>query len=311
MLTVALLPFPLLQFSAWTGDGVTTAVILLFFALLLALTLEPEWPKRKGIPLKMSFFCLTVVCLSLIKISYLPVMLLVGILPILNRRYRGRALLPVILSCLLAILLFVGWYAQISGINQFYFSDAQPDPSAQASAVLGNPFRFLMRMAKTVFVVDAPIDYLRQETLIGGFYSERQPLPLHFALASAVALTLSALRTNGLAFPSQPGRGALLSAKVLCATSIALTVVLIFTAIYLNCDAVGSSYISNIAGRYFIPLLPLATIIPFALRGGSEHDTLAKTSFFNIYTIWIIVIIVSSLVAMICALLVPYNLFYP
>jgi uncharacterized membrane protein len=308
MLSIALLPFSVVQFSAWSGDGVTTALTYFVCSLILSCALEQGRSKDdRRLFLKPFVLCLSLIAMALVKISYFPVVFLVLLLPVVNKDYRSKRTIPLIAALLFSVAVFLYWYACISGIIQFWGSD----PSGQQEYVMSHPLAFLKAVFKTIMIAGDlgrfSYDYLLQSSLIGSFYWERQPLPIYFAILSVASVTVGMFIENRRPtnmFTLDPR--AVIFAKALVFIVNIVIVLLIFYALYAQCNVVGAAYVTNIAGRYFLPLLPLLLIVPFAFKTHETPGVISDARTLGRVKSIVVVFVVLSLIATVAALSTPY-----
>lgn len=256
LVTISLIPSTVISMSSVTADSVTYATCVAFMTLVLRCALAGKTPPRADLA---GLSCATL-ALALVKVSYLPLLLLLILIPLLNPRARSRvSLLPTALAALGACLLFLGWYALISGINTGAMFNVGASPTLQKGVVLDHPLHYLR-----ILTAQIPAqDYFN----IGSF----QAYDIHghiiysgwvTVLTLCCAVTSHDIREYGI----DRLRMHLPLVTTICLMATACVFVLVCTALYLQYTPVASDTIDGIQPRYFLPVL-LVVLLPVYANG--------------------------------------------
>jgi uncharacterized membrane protein len=294
---VAALPGMIGQLSAFGADGMTFATCFLTTAYILRLAFQ----KRRVTAWQTVALAGLGVAVALVKPSYLPLGLLLLLIPILNRHgAAGRRWLCTSLAAVPAVVVALVWL----GATAFIDIGVNPanDASAQKAFVLRSPLAFAKAMWNT-FILDYPSGVsvgsgsIYRE-IFGSFASLQAPVPMVFVLLLMAALTLTVFlrSSHDNSFVPVAGRG-ILSRGIVIATAL-LTVVATAAALYLYFTPTFGTSVQGLQGRYFLPELLLILI------GFSGANRLARQ---NGPKGFVVLVLAVSLVAAAC---VTYNRFW-
>lgn len=263
---LALLPTSIFQAIIISADAATTAICLLFFALISRLWLSS---KHGGFGIALPLLVGSL--LALTKPSYILLLGLVWFLPKNAIQFRYGSISAKVLLTLLPVSLFA--FVTLLGKR---FADSMAmyfprdtfltiEPIAQLKSLLLSPVDFLAVLSKTV--VYNFEGWLQGSIGILGYNGVPTPYPM--VVLVCISLLLSAI----WAAPAFR-KSAWLFLLFGSVSSLAVIVLL-----YMTFNPVGSDIISGVQGRYFIPLLPflllgLAKLIPFTLNASRKFTPL-------------------------------------
>jgi uncharacterized membrane protein len=244
LLLLALSPMGLRQMALLTADSLTIAYAFLFIAIVLHLTLV-SGAARQSVWIGALTAC--AVALTLAKLAYAPMVLLVLICPPAQfrdpRRHRAVVLGVLGVSALAAI----AWLVAIRDLYVPQPIAPDADPARQVAFILSHPLRY------------AGILYDDLRRNLGGYVfaclGYAGHVPWLFGWAHIAALSGVALLDCGRPRPLE-WRAKL----VLLAVAIA-TYALINTLNYLGWSPVGAPRIGFIQGRYYLPIAPLLFLL--------------------------------------------------
>lgn len=255
---VGLLPINIMLNAGVTGDTMCIVCCVGFLVALLRLLLEkPSSARRSWIVL-----VATIVCLGLVKMSYLPLMLLAALIPLVRKEYRTRRCYAMIGGAWLAsVVLFGAWYMlAVSGVNTGAMFKAEVHPSEQMAFILQHPLVY----GKLMLNLFLQSNFFQ---LANYAYLEAHDVPVFGATWLSVILFVVslALKDDREVSVKMPLKTAML---VACGIVAALLVVLalIALALYLQFTAVGLGEIQGVQTRYFLPILPfflVALLVPY------------------------------------------------
>jgi uncharacterized membrane protein len=236
---IALLPMSLYQAGSLSADGVTIAMSFFVVTIVWRLTFL-EAPVSK---FDLSAMFISTICLSLTKLSYSPISLLVLMIPPKRlggfRRYAAIAATLLLSNCLAIVL----WMSQFHGLPKVDLNPAV-DPPQQERYLLHHPGKIAPLLISTTTTYGKEI-----ATGVIGTFGWNEIMMPPILVAIYYALLLTSVGANG---PPCYWRGAIL------ATSTAIfNIGAMLTAFFIQCRPVGETAIAGLQGRYFIPLLPL------------------------------------------------------
>jgi uncharacterized membrane protein len=249
LLAVGLLPMSVVSYASISPDGLTIAGILLFVATVFRCALAKEVKVIHYLPL-----VLLALSVALVKMSYLPVLLLLVCIPILNKQYRKTKRIVALCSILMiGVVAGYLWYRAVGNIWVNY-----QDTSLQIHFIVHNPLSFakILVINLTTFSIS---ELPRMMNLFGIFHNTQtaiNPLFMLLSMASVASGTIVSEHNDEAKF----GFGKATN-TVLIVVSL-MTIVLIYTSLYIAYNTVGSVHIDGVQGRYFIPVLPLM-FLPF------------------------------------------------
>jgi uncharacterized membrane protein len=292
LLFYALLPTVLFQSVTLTYDTLTIAAAFLLTAVLMR-----EWSRPSELLTRQSLVLMTVasVFLSLVKPVYLPLVLLCLFLPRSKFKrqknawaYRAYILLLVLLLALNFLYPFFIKPVVIEntswGKGDVRVSDTSV--SGQLSYILQQPARYLALLAyhiqKTfgnyIFNKFSYLSYAYAGTLERDNLQFLIILVLFFLSFTAYSMDQDQKEKD----TSLPGVSLNGRQKVLILSAIALTIGLIWTALYLSFNPVGSASINGVQPRYYfpfvIPLLLLLSTDRISIRFNRRNVNLAVTT---------------------------------
>ena len=250
LLAVALMPMTLFQTASSSADALIMAYSLFFLAVVIHLATKPVELSLRGLGL---LFLLTV-CVSLGKTAYLPLPLLLLMVPA-NRfppLHNPRLALTAVM--ITAILLPFLWTLWVRDIYIQGRRDPTRDihPDRQLTWVLEHPIEFFGVLGETI---QTQFGFYR-DSLIGYLGWLDTPLPKWSVFTYILALILAVILDRERRAPAFPHGVYWILASVLGSNCL-----LIFLMLYLSWTDVGGPLIEGIQGRYFIPLLPLFLLL--------------------------------------------------
>jgi uncharacterized membrane protein len=271
---LALLPASLFINASASGDVVTNACSFLLIAIFIKFIVE----KQAILKLQNAHFCCLIVILSLIislnKIAYFPIVFLIFLIK--KEQFNGLKN-KILTSSILIIsnLSIIAYWSKTIQHLFIKFEDYNPvfrvgqqlnekvDPSVQMAFMTHNPLIF-SKIALFSLIKTFPHTLIHY---VGKFGWEKNYLPLPI-IATLVLLILiqailneknQAIPTEQLGFSPKINLGGPLSIEAKFSLfCIAILMTFTFTAaMYALWNPVGSEFIENLGGKYFIPIYPL------------------------------------------------------
>ncbi|MBL7814664.1 MAG: DUF2142 domain-containing protein [Saprospiraceae bacterium] len=252
---LALLPSSLFINTSLNADVITNAFSFLSISLFLKMFFE----KDKILKLEISAFIFCTSLISLNKMAYFPLLFLFFLIPKkqfslpLEKHFYGFLLL----FC--HVFVIIGWskviqplYIRFEEYHSAFRIGQQlnegVDPSAQLSFIIHNPLTF-SKILFFSFIQTLPHTFIHY---IGKFGWEKNYLPLTMILPLFLVLILRGISETQIPYFrfSTKQKGLIMTIGLLMCICLA-------TVMYLIWCPVGSSFIENLSGKYFIPIFPL------------------------------------------------------
>lgn len=271
-------PMALEQASVYSADGMTIALALLAVALALRCSLDPRATWRWYGALSA---CL--VALGLCKNTYFVLAPLVLVVPAARLAGRGgfagvEALRSVRWAkagtIVAALVASGGWYLLVRHVSlaAYHPGGGTIDAHLQAQYLLRHPIGYIKVLGRSLF------DSSSQQADIPGYVlAFGVARPASFGGGPGVGVVAFAGILLGLAYRSEVGGRRPLSERwrpVVAWLPVTLTVVsvlLIFTVLWVTWTPVGSLKVFGIQGRYFLPIVAVPVVTVALLRVEPEH----------------------------------------
>jgi uncharacterized membrane protein len=236
---IAMLPMSLHQAGSLSADGVTIAMSIVVATVVWRLTFL-EGPVS-GFDLSVLF--VSTICLSLTKLAYVPVSLIVLMIPAKRlggfRRYAAITGAILISNCLAVFL----WMRQFRGMPRIDLNPAVK-PHEQEQYILHH-------LGSVAPILISTATHYGKEIgtgVIGTFGWNELMLPLILVVIYYVLLLIS-IWSNG--------RPRYWRGTIIAGFTAVITVTAMLAAYYIECRSVGDTDLAGFQGRYLIPLLPL------------------------------------------------------
>lgn len=247
MTIFGILPCTILDNITLTADTMTTICCLSFITAFFVVWMGKSKNSRSA------YLVLTVssLCMGLVKLTYLPLIFLLFLLPLLRPDLRSRRAWMFI-SCLVlaSLLIFFIWYMKIKDVNTGVLYNAEIKPQLQKKFVLEHPGFYI----KNLVALFLSMDFFQFSNF--GILSMRD----NYISCGWIYLLLMILSL----FVSDPREyNVTAKDKGQWYVTIAFVVeymvisILIATALYLQYTPYRSAYIAGVQSRYFMPILPL------------------------------------------------------
>jgi uncharacterized membrane protein len=276
-LFIALMPMTIYLAGSLSGDAITISLAILFISLVMKLTFE----KTRNI-LNHEFMVLLLIglLLTLAKNTYFPIILLGLLIPVKKFGSIKNYIIKILTLLSLASIVVVFYsnivhhfFSQIdlAEIYSSYPGAPHFNPDKQLDFILSNPLYFLSAMIHSFWFFKAFII----ETHVGAFGWDFYRLPLiHIYLYPVLLLAFVVLETKKEI--NIGGRQ-----KILLFISLSGSILVFSLIMYMIWAAVGANQLTNLQGRYFIPIIPLFWML-FYNRKISVRNNILKTSAFVI-----------------------------
>ena len=138
--SVSLMPTMVIFDATVTADTVTYAMCMSFITVVFKCMCENRALRRS----QWILLLLVSISLALIKLSYVPLIILLVLIPIANQYVRSKKALFSLLGIMLCTgILFIGWYLVVSSINTGAMFDVGASPILQKQYVFSHLITYL------------------------------------------------------------------------------------------------------------------------------------------------------------------------
>lgn len=244
IIVVALLPMTLNLATSLSPDCLAISLSILLVSYILNIKYKKEKVNITQICV-LTFLCIAT---SLVKIAYLPLIILFLLIPSEKFKNKKMYYLIFILILLITIVVNLLW---MSVANQGGTAAIRTNSEEQIFFVLANPLDFIINM---IFTMTENIhDYIN--TMIGGWNTTAFGTML---LILVVFLTTFSKNKNEISNTNEEIT-LLKKDKIIIAFSLICVLFLIFAGLYIQWTVATFNRVEGIQGRYFLPIL--ATIL--------------------------------------------------
>lgn len=263
IILISFMPMFIQQSVVITADGFINALAVAFTAYVLYLKYTyQDVITRKQILVLLAFMLIIGLC----KVVFLPICFLIFILP--QERFKNRNLFfkTTISLFLLSCFMNITWLV----ISSSYLAEIREGVNGgqQVMGILSNPLGYLKIMYNTVIS--------NGEMILWQFFGDglgalnipikRFPYYIYAGVMLVAALADSEKKID-------------IKTKLVALIAFIGTIVLIFTAEYVQWTRVGAEIVDGIQGRYFIPIALIGMIILSKTRLKLEKDESEKYIF--------------------------------
>lgn len=266
---ISMLPMSLEELTSLAPDALTISSIILLLACVLYLkyNVKTQMSKKQEI-----LILLLTILVSLCKIVYLPICLLLILIP--KERFKSKKVKLIKIGIAAAIVVVINLiWLKIASRYLIEFQEGV-NTSKQVKFILSNPFNYIQVIFNTIF---ANFDFY----LFTAFGSRLEALDVY--VPTIYIITSIGLFNVLIFMDSHTTRKLEKWEKYLIAFIIFATVILIFTSLYVQWTKVGSKIIMGLQGRYF---LPLAVLLPVLFNTNTKNANVTKNedNFFEYYS---------------------------
>lgn len=262
MLISMCFPIAIEGFTSMSPDAITISVAYLFTAYVLNIVFNKE-----KIIKKVDIFVLAIlsILIALCKIVYLPLVGLLLLIPKEKFKTRKQQVLTIGIIMGISIIANLIWL----GVSSMYLSMYKEGNSGdQLSTLLHNPIEYMQRLVTTITVFGGDYIYslLGSELGWNEFAYMYTLFPLLFGLLFIYANTSD----NSIKVKLSKYQNIIIGLIILAVVG------LIFTSLYIQWNEAKNTTIIGVQGRYFIPIIPIATFFIFSKLKFSTEQTEEK-----------------------------------
>ena len=247
LLLLSFIPIAIEGFSSLSPDAMTISMAFFYIAYILSLAFSKENHIIDG--KKIAIFTVLSVIMAMCKIVYLPLILLLFIIP--KEKFKNeKKIKNIFIIGAIAVVLNLIWL-MVAGIYLSHFREG--DSSIQVISILTNPIKYLQNCLYTVNLNGQEYIY----SMFGGELGWGELVQLNSIVPYILCFILI-----WITITDQTIKDKFKLYQKLWITIAAIAVVgLIFTSLYVQWTTIGSDSVLGIQGRYFIPILPLVALL--------------------------------------------------
>jgi len=247
ILTLMYIPILIEGFTSLSGDTMIISISYLFIAYILRSIFEKENKLKNNE--KVIIFTLAIV-LAMCKMVYLPLIFLVLLLP--KEKFKSNKecksyKIGTIIVCIVITLLIFNLAMNMPGNRE------GNNAKVQLQKVISNPLNYIaillgsMNQNGTWYI----------ETLFGSHLSWSEDISLYFIVPYGLCTMaiMQAMLDNDIKEKLSKKQ------KYIILGIIVISVILIFSSMYITWTKTDSNIIEGVQGRYFLPLMPLVLIL--------------------------------------------------
>lgn len=243
LMVVCLLPMTLNLVTSLSPDSLAIGLAM----FLMSYILHIKYSDKKITIFQMCVLAVISVWMSLVKIAYLPLLLLFLLIP--TKKFKSKKIYYAIFVgiMLLTIAINLVWM-KISSTEGM--AAIRTNSEEQMLYVLSNPINFITAMGSTI--LENSYEYI--STMLGGFCTS----PLSIIILTILILLTTFTKTN-----KAEKTDIVLKRKDRIVITLALLAVvfLIFAGLYIQWTIATFPQVEGIQGRYFLPILALLLVL--------------------------------------------------
>lgn len=268
MLTLSYIPIAIEGFSSLSPDAMTISLSFFYIAYILNIAFNNKI-KRIGAK-EESILLITSIIISLCKIVYLPLVLLLFIIPKEKFGNKRKKVINILIIGLIATMLNLVWLKYSSGKYLSNFRDG--DSKYQVMLLFKNPVEYIKKLIYT-FNINGK-EYL--SGMLGEVLGWEERIRLGFIVPSIMFILILTEIITDETLRNKFNK----KQKWVMIGTILIIVLLIFTSLYVQWTTVCSESILGVQGRYFIPILPLLMILisdKLKIKSNYNSENVTKT----------------------------------
>lgn len=247
LLLLSFIPIAIEGFSSLSPDAMTISMAFFYIAYILSLAFSKENHIIDG--KKIAILTVLSVIMAMCKIVYLPLILLLFIIP--KEKFKNeKKIKNIFIIGAIAVVLNLIWL-MVAGIYLSHFREG--DSSIQVISILTNPIKYLQNCLYTVNLNGQEYIY----SMFGGELGWGELVQLNSIVPYILCFILIWITITDQTIKDKFK----LYQKVWITIAAIAVVGLIFTSLYVQWTTIGSDSVLGIQGRYFIPILPLVALL--------------------------------------------------
>lgn len=246
---LALLPLTISEFASMSSDALTISSCIFYISYILYL----KYDENKNIINKKDIIVLIIssIIVSLLKIVYVPLCLLLFILPKEKFDSAKNKNIIVISTFISAIVLNIIWLIYASR----FLTEVNPGVNAveQVKYILTHPISYILILFRTIHVYFQIFIFSLCGEGLGDYNVQAS---VFFIISSLIVFAILFLAND-----NKDKRSFDVRTKIVCSLIFIIVVLLIYTSLYVAWTKLKSPIILGIQARYFLPILLLTAIV--------------------------------------------------
>ena len=248
VLFLALLPVTLTEFASMAADALTISISLFFVCYILYLKYDKD--KKEFNKKDIVILVISSIIVALCKIVYLPLCLLLFILPKEKFGSLKKKNIITISAFAVSVILNLIWLVYCSRFLVVF--NPGVNSAEQVKFILTNPFSYLLIMFRTMNVYNQILIVGLCGEGLGAYCVQASVLFIYPCIVLLTGLFIVNDDKDGIQFD--------LFTKFMFLFVFASIVVLIYTSLYVQWTSLQRPLILGVQARYFLPILLLTAI---------------------------------------------------
>lgn len=265
LILISLLPITIQEGVSLSPDALTYGTVVLLISYTLYLKYKKDKVEKKDLFL-LSILCITV---SLCKIVYLPVCLILFIIPKEKFKSLKDKNIKIFSLAVFVVILNLIWLKIASDL--LVVRDSGVIPNEQKQYILSQPFDYILIMMRSVYHNYEFYVYSMMGEMLQVFNVDLERFYSNVSLIMMLLLIIIN-RVNDIIISKKE--------KLMYLFINVSIIILIFTSLYIQWTPVKNSTIDGIQGRYFLPILIL---IPILFLNTKKRKKIYKFEKINMY----------------------------
>lgn len=249
IILITFLPIAFQEAISMSIDGILTAFTILLISYTLYLTYDNN--KEKLNIKDYIILCVSSIFTAITKIVYLPIVLILYLIPKEKFGNRKKKFIIVTLIFILAMVLDLGCVA-FSLEYKNTISSSEANIVEQLKNIMLNPIQFIIVILSTIRAYG--IEHLLQIFGQGLSWIDIDISPIY-------VICLLLITAYYIFCENKENTNITIQTKIMAGFVTFATIIAILLTEYLTITAVGSFYINGIFGRYYIPILILLCLV--------------------------------------------------
>lgn len=281
LLILTFIPILIEGISSLSPDALTITLCFFFASYIFKLAFNKKITQITG--KQLIFIAVLSIIIALCKIVYIPIVLLIFILPKEKIQKKYAKLIPIFLVACMANLMWLN----VSKIYLAHFREG--DSVIQVKSILLNPIEYVQICLNTID--------LNLESYISTCFGEKigwgELIHINYIVPYTLFILTLFISLNDNTIKNKFNKFQTILISLICVSIVAL----IFTSLYVQWTYCQSTSIAGIQGRYLIPILPLTLIlIGSKIKNKSEYSEQGFTKAISITGLILQIISISAIV---------------
>jgi uncharacterized membrane protein len=246
---LGLLPITISEFASMSSDALTISMCIFYISYILYLKYDEN--KQKITKKDIVILGVSSIIVSLLKIVYIPLCLLLFILP--KEKFSSKKVknISVISIFIVALILNFVWLVYAST----FLTESNPNVNAgeQVKYILTNPISYALILFRTIHIYN--------QTFIMSLCGEGLG---NYNAQASVLFTIPCIAIFSMLFfvnDDKERKSFSIIDKIIYGVIFSIIVILVYTSLYVAWTPLKSPLILGVQARYFLPVLLLTAIV--------------------------------------------------